>query len=90
MGESYANTARNLRAGNLGWNEPLKVLSSENQGGLKVVSIDRYWSSVFLFFLGFFKKVLLLLEPKLLVMSERIGEALKMVFSTYQFVKTWY
>ncbi len=29
-------------------------------------------------------------EPKLLVMSERINEALKMVCSAYQFVITWY
>ncbi len=31
------------------------------------------------------KNVLLLLEPKLLVMCERIGEALKIVCSAYQF-----
>jgi hypothetical protein len=56
-------------------------LSSENQGGSKVVSIDRYCFSVgvldiFLILkshhLGFFKKKLLsLLEPKYLVMDER-------------------
>jgi hypothetical protein len=36
------------------------------------------------------KNVLSLFEPKFLVMCERIGEARKMVFSVYQFVKTWY
>jgi hypothetical protein len=36
------------------------------------------------------KKVLLPLEPKLLVMCERIGEGLKKVYSTCQFVKTMY
>jgi hypothetical protein len=30
------------------------------------------------------------LEPKLLVMWERIGEALKMLCGAYQFAETWY
>jgi hypothetical protein len=30
------------------------------------------------------------LEPKLLVMWERIGEALKMVCGAYQLAETWY
>jgi hypothetical protein len=29
-------------------------------------------------------------EPKLLVLWEQIGEALKMVGSAYQFAETWY
>jgi hypothetical protein len=29
-------------------------------------------------------------EPKLLVMWERIGAALKMVYGAYQFAETWY
>ncbi len=33
------------------------------------------------------KNVLLLLEPKLLVMCERIGEVLKIEYSVYQFIK---
>jgi hypothetical protein len=36
------------------------------------------------------KNVLPLLELKLWVMWERIGEALEMVYSAYQFGKTWY
>jgi hypothetical protein len=63
-----------------------------------LVSICRYYSSVgaldilfFLFlrasFLDFAKNDLPPLEPKLLVMWERIGEALKMVYSAYQFEK---
>jgi hypothetical protein len=36
------------------------------------------------------KNVLPLLELKLLAMWERISEALKMVYSAYQFGKTWY
>jgi hypothetical protein len=42
------------------------------------------------FFFNFVKNGLPPLEPKLLVMWERIGEALKMVFGTYQFAETWY
>jgi hypothetical protein len=37
--------------------------------------------------LDFAKNVLPPLEPKLLVMWERIGEALKIVYSAYQFEK---
>jgi hypothetical protein len=40
--------------------------------------------------LNFAKNVLPPLDPKLLVMWERIGEALKMVCSAYQFAETWY
>jgi hypothetical protein len=36
------------------------------------------------------KNVLPPLEPKLLVMWEKIGGVLKMVYSTYQFTKTWF
>jgi hypothetical protein len=60
-----------------------------------VVSIDSYRYSdgvLDIFFLvskghhlGFGKKHLSLLEPKLLVMWERNGKALKMVYSAYQF-----
>jgi hypothetical protein len=38
--------------------------------------------------LNFAKNVLPPLEPKLLVLWERIGEALKMVCSAYQFAET--
>jgi hypothetical protein len=38
--------------------------------------------------LEFAKNVLPLLESKLLAMWERISEALKMVYSAYQFAKT--
>ncbi len=31
-----------------------------------------------------------LLPPKLLVILERIGEALKVVYGAYQFAETWY
>jgi hypothetical protein len=41
-------------------------------------------------FLDFAKDVFPSLEPKLLVMWERIGEKLKMVYGTYQFAKTLY
>jgi hypothetical protein len=40
--------------------------------------------------LNFAKNVLPPLEPKLLVMWEKIGEALKMVCGANQFAKTWY
>jgi hypothetical protein len=40
--------------------------------------------------LDFAKNVLPLLEPKLLVMWEKIGEALQMVYRANQFAKTWY
>jgi hypothetical protein len=36
------------------------------------------------------KNVVPLLELKLLVMRERIGEVLKMVYSADQFGKTWH
>jgi hypothetical protein len=38
----------------------------------------------------FEKNVLPRIEPKLLVMWERIGEALKVVCGAYQFAETWY
>jgi hypothetical protein len=38
----------------------------------------------------FTSNVLPPLEPKLLVIWERIGEALKMVYRAYQFADTWY
>jgi hypothetical protein len=38
--------------------------------------------------LNFAKSVLSPLEPKLLVMWERIGEALKVVYGAYQFAET--
>jgi hypothetical protein len=38
----------------------------------------------------FQKKVLPPIEPKLLVLWEKIGEAMKMVYSAYQFTITWY
>jgi hypothetical protein len=38
----------------------------------------------------FEKNILPPLEPKLLVMWERIGEALKVVYGAYQFAETWY
>ncbi len=72
-------------------------MSSENQGGLKVVSIDRYCFSggvleIFLDFKGTPSWILQKLfcryfEPKLLVMCVKIGEVLKMVCSADQFVK---
>jgi hypothetical protein len=40
--------------------------------------------------LDFAKNVLLPLEPKLLVMWEKIGGALKMEYSAYQFEITWF
>ncbi len=40
--------------------------------------------------MNFAKNVSPQIEPKLLVMWERIGEALKMEYSTYQFAKTLY
>jgi hypothetical protein len=40
--------------------------------------------------LNFTKTVLPQLEPKLLVMWEKLGEALKVVFSAYQVGKSWY
>ncbi len=65
-----------------------------------MVSNDRYCCSVGvldIFFqflratnLNFAKNVLPPLEPKLLVMWERIGEALKVVYGAYQFAETWY
>ncbi len=79
---------------------PLKVLSSENQGGSNVMSIDRYCSSVgvvdiFILFqkghlLDFAKNIMPLLESKFLVMCEGIVEELKKGCSAFQFVKTWY
>jgi hypothetical protein len=39
--------------------------------------------------LDFAKNVLPPLEPKLLVMWEKICEVLKMLFSAYQLAKTW-
>jgi hypothetical protein len=68
----------------------LKEIVSINQGGSKAVSINRYCPSNGVpeyFYLVFFINVLQLLEPKLLVMCERIGEALKMICSTYLFEK---
>jgi hypothetical protein len=40
--------------------------------------------------LGFAKNVLPPLEPKLLVMWERIVEGQKIMYSTYQCAKIWY
>jgi hypothetical protein len=40
--------------------------------------------------LDFAKNILPPLEPKLLVMWERIGEVLKVVYGAYQFAETWY
>jgi hypothetical protein len=40
--------------------------------------------------LDFAKNILSPPEPKLLVMWEKIGEVLKMVYSTCKFGKTWY
>jgi hypothetical protein len=40
--------------------------------------------------LDFAKTVLPSLEQKLLEMLEKIGEVLNMVYSAYQFAKTWY
>jgi hypothetical protein len=40
--------------------------------------------------LNFAKNILPPLEHKLLVMRERIGEALKVVYGAYQFSETWY
>jgi hypothetical protein len=44
------------------------------------------WATI----LNLAKNVLPPLEPKLLVMWERIGEALKMMLGAYQFAETWY
>jgi hypothetical protein len=52
-----------------------------------------YWTFYFILkgaILDLAKNVFPPLEPKLLLMWERIGEALKMVYSVYQFGKTWY
>jgi hypothetical protein len=53
----------------------------------------RRWAFFFNFkgetILDFAKNVLLPLEPKLLVMWEKIGGAVKMVNSAYQFAKAW-
>jgi hypothetical protein len=40
--------------------------------------------------LGFLKKSFAAIEPKLLVMWEKIGGSLKMGHSAYQLVETWY
>jgi hypothetical protein len=78
----------------------LKVLSSENYGGSKLVSNERNCSSVgrwtfFFNFKGpsssiFQKNVSPKLEPQLLVMWERIGEAPKVVYGAYPFTETCY
>jgi hypothetical protein len=55
----------------------------------------QYWSAGYYFFilrdtiLYFPLNILPTLEHKLLVMWERIGEELKMVYSAYQFAETW-
>ncbi len=79
-----------------------KVLSSENQGGSKVVSIQSkdivlvlgcwiYFSLILrATILDFAKTVLPPLETKFLVMCERIGEALNAICSASQSVKIWY
>jgi hypothetical protein len=62
----------------------LKVLPSVNGVGSKMISIDMYCSGVFIILmghhLGFCKNVFPPLESKLLVMCERIGAPLKIVF----------
>jgi hypothetical protein len=40
--------------------------------------------------MSFAQNVLPPFDHKLFVMWERIGEALKMVYSAYQFAETWY
>jgi hypothetical protein len=57
----------------------------------------QYWGAGHYFFIlkGHYlvfriKRFAPLLEHKLLVMWERIGEVLKMVYSAYQFGETWY
>jgi hypothetical protein len=40
--------------------------------------------------LDFAKNILLPFEPKVLLIWETIGEALKVAYGAYQFAETWY